>query len=124
MITRFRAPFCLAVVSCLLAGACPSFAAVAGTVFYTVTSSASSGPGSLNDTITQANYKGGDLNIINFNIPSNGSVVEIVLSQTVYVARKTVLNGFTQPGYQGSPLIRINANGNASGIALVGNVAG
>jgi len=124
MIPRFRLPLCHAVISCLLASAGPGFAAVPGTVFYTVTSSASSGAGSLNDTITQANYKGGDLNVINFNIPSKGGVVEIVLSQTLYIARLMVLNGFTQPGYQGSPLIRINANGNASGIALVGNVAG
>jgi hypothetical protein len=124
MIIRFRHLFCLAVIPLLLASACPVVAAVAGTVFYTVTSSASSGPGSLNDTITQANYKGGDLNVINFNIPSNGGVVEIVLSQTLYIARLMVLNGFTQPGYRGSPVIRINANGNPSGIALVGDVAG
>jgi len=124
MTTRFRPHLCLAVISCLLASACPSTAAVPGAVFYSVTSSASSGPGSLNDAVFQANYNGGDVNFINFNIPSNGGVVEIVLSQTLYIARLMILNGFSQAGYQGSPLIRINANGMASGIALVGNVAG
>ena len=124
MTSRFRPHLCLAVILCLLASAWPSTAAVPSAVFYSVTSSASSGPGSLNDAVFQANYNGGDVNFINFNIPSDGGVVEIILSQTLYMARLMILNGFSQPGYQGSPLIRINANGMASGIALVGNVAG
>src|SRR6266853_1926051 len=63
MTTRFRPHLCLAVISCLLASACPSTAAVPGAVFYSVTSSASSGPGSLNDAVFQANYNGGDVNL-------------------------------------------------------------
>lgn len=98
-------------------------APVPGIKTYVVTTKASSGPGSLNEAVFQANYNGGDLNYINFNIPSSGGVVEIVLSDTLYIARPMNLNGFSQPGYSGSPLIRINANGFASAILLTGNVA-
>jgi len=104
--------------------AAPLSGAVPGIKTYVVTNTASSGPGSLNDAVFQANYNGGDFNYINFNIPSSGSVVDITLSDTLYVARPMNLNGISQPGYAGTPLVRINANGVASAIVLTGNVAG
>lgn len=103
--------------------ATPLSSAVPGIKTYVVTNTASSGSGSLNEAVFQANYNGGDLNYINFNIPSSGGVVEIILSDTLYIARPMVLNGVTQPGYAGNPLVRINANGFASAILLAGNVA-
>ncbi len=114
----------LAFASILFLASASANAAVSGSVTYWVTSAASSGPGSLNEAVFQANYHGGDVNFINFNIPSNGGVVEIVLSQPLYIARLMILDGTTQPGYQGAPLVRINGNGMTSGVVLVGNVAG
>ena len=116
MATRAAATLILIFVAAPLSGAVP------GIKTYVVTNTASSGPGSLNDAVFQANYNGGDFNYINFNIPSSGSVVDITLSDTLYVARPMSLNGISQPGYAGTPLVRINANGFASAILLAGNV--
>ncbi|MEY2564902.1 MAG: hypothetical protein QOH88_3095 [Verrucomicrobiota bacterium] len=93
---------------------------------FTVTSNGSSRlvPGTLNWAVFQANYTGADVNYINFNIPSLGGEVDITLSEPLYVARLMILDGTTQPGYSGKPLIRINAAGMDSAIVLAGNVAG
>lgn len=93
-----------------------------------VVTSASSGSSTTEGTliwaIYQANYQGGDINYINFNIPNVTSEVEITLPETIYLARPTIVNGTTQPGYAGHPLIRINCNGFESGFVAVGVVPG
>ena len=76
-----------------------------------VNSAASAGPaavGTLTWAIYQANYQGADLNYINFAIPGVTAEVEIALTETLYLARPTIINATTQPGYAGQPLIRIN----------------
>jgi hypothetical protein len=94
---------------------------------FVVTSTASgssTSEGTLIWAIYQANYQGGDINYVNFNIPNVTSEVEITLPETLYLARPTIVNGATQPGYAGHPLIRINCNRFASGFVTVGVVAG
>jgi hypothetical protein len=94
---------------------------------FVVTSAASAGPavvGTLTWAIYQANYQGGDINYINFNIPRTTDEVEIILTETLYVARPMVIDAATEPGYAGQPLIRINCNGLDSGFNIVGVVPG
>jgi hypothetical protein len=89
---------------------------------FLVTSAESGNPsatGTLIWAIYQANYFGADLNYINFNIPHTTGEIEITLPETLYIARPMVINGATEPGYSGQPLIRINCNQFASGFAIV-----
>ena len=81
-------------------------------------------PNTLTWAIYQANYQGGDINHINFNIPGVTAETEITLTETLYLARPTIIDGTTQPGYAGQPLIRINCNRLDSGFIIVGVVAG
>ncbi len=98
----------------------------ATTKTFTVTSTGSSRAqaGTLNWAIFQANYTGADVNYIRFNIPGLSGPAEIVLSEPLYLARLMILDATSQPGYSGTPLIRVNANGFDSALLLVGNVAG
>ena len=81
--------------------------------------------GSLTWAVYQANYQGADLNKIEFKIPgTSAGEVEIVLAETLYIARPMLIDATTQAGYAGKPLIRINCNRLNSGFHIVGNVAG
>ncbi len=93
---------------------------------FTVTSIGSSREvaGTLNWAVFQANYAGADVNYIFFDIPNVEGTAEIVLSEPLFLARLMILDATTQPGYNGRPIIRINANGFDSALLLVGNVAG
>ena len=89
---------------------------------FVVTSAATGNPtieGTLIWAIYQANYQGGDINYINFNIPRSSGEVEIILPETLYIARPMIINAATEPGYSGQPLIRINCNQFASGFTVV-----
>ena len=80
---------------------------------------------SLTWAVYQANYQGADLNIIEFKVPGTSTAeVEIVLAETLYIARPMIIDATTQANYAGKPLIRINANKLDSAFCLVGNVAG
>ncbi|MBA2270127.1 MAG: hypothetical protein H0W20_05975 [Chthoniobacterales bacterium] len=83
--------------------------------------------GTLTWAVYQANYQGGDINYINFNIPGATGDTEIVLSEPLYIARPTVINAGTQsgnPAYAGLPLIRINCNRFGAGFTVVGAGSG
>ena len=81
--------------------------------------------GSLTWAVYQANYQGADLNKIEFKIPgTSAGEVEIVLTETLYIARPMIIDATTQAGYAGKPLIRINCSKLNSGFHIVGNVAG
>jgi hypothetical protein len=118
--------FCLSIVSAFALWHVTS-AAAATTKSFVVTSAAggnATAVGTLTWAIYQVNYQGGDINYINFNIPRTSGEVEITLTETLYLARPVVINGATEPGYSGQPLIRINCNRLDSGFCLVANVAG
>ena len=92
-----------------------------------VNSAVSAGPmvqGTLTWAIYQANYNGADLNYIHFDIPGTPGEIEILLTETLYIARPMVINGASQPGYAGVPLIRINCNGLNAAFNVVGAVNG
>lgn len=68
---------------------------------FLVTNTASSGPGSLSDTLGNLLY--GSTNTIGFNIPGTG-VRTILLTSALYVPNNTTIDGYTQPGAQPNTL--------------------
>ena len=100
-------------------------AATTKTFLITNTSSDKNVQGSLTWAVYQANYQGADVNKFEFKIPgTSAGEVEIVLAETLYIARPMIIDATTQPGYAGKPLIRINCSKLNSGFHIVGNVAG
>lgn len=86
---------------------------------FTVTNTNDSGTGSLPWAVQQANATPG-ANNVNFNIPGGG-VKTINLSSALTASNPITLDATTQPGYSGTPLIRIHDAGGASyGISLNG----
>lgn len=79
---------------------------------YTVTNTNDGGFGSLRDALTQP-----AADIIEFNIPGAG-VHTITRGVTPYptITRSVTIDGTTQPGYAGVPLIEVNANGDEYGL--------
>lgn len=56
---------------------------------------------------------------IDFNIPGGGNLYQINLTGTLTVNTSVVINGMSQPGYNGQPLIEINGQvNNVAGTAL------
>lgn len=116
--------FCSAALAALFAAApiTPVTAGTSQTFVVTSTGASRDVPGTLTWAVYQANYLGGDINYINFNIPGITGEAQIVLTEPLYIARTMVLNAGTQsgnPAYTGPPLIRINCNLFASGFTVV-----
>lgn len=91
----------------------------------TVTNTNNSGPGSLRQAILSAN--GTSLSdSITFTIGS-GSVQILPTSPLPPIVQPTIIDGSTQPGYGGSPLIEISgssAGNNAQGLYITGSASG
>jgi CSLREA domain-containing protein len=78
-----------------------------GTTF-TVTTTAASGPGSLHDAITAANATPGT-DTIAFNIPDAPFVIQPTdASPLPEITDAVVIDGTTQPGFTGTPLIQLD----------------
>ena len=91
-----------------------------------VTNTNDSGPGSLRNAITTANSHTGFTDTISFNIPGTGAHTISVLSALPSLTEAAIIDGFTQPGYAGSPLIEINgsnAGASVDGLTLTGGSA-
>src|SRR5262245_19588502 len=88
-----------------LALSCPAAAAT-----FPVTTAADSGAGSLRQAVTDANGAGAVPHTITFNIPGSG-VHALALASALPGISVTsgglTIDGTTQPGYAGSPLIAI-----------------
>jgi titin len=92
---------------------------------FTVTSTADSGPGTLRDAIAQVNADPAGPGVITFDVPTNQSPppVQVIrpLSPLPAVSRPVVIDGTTQPGYAGSPLVALDGSGagpSANGLDL------
>jgi hypothetical protein len=85
-------------------------AASAGADTYTVVNTNDTGAGSLRQAITDANAHGGS-NTIVFTIPGSGVHTIDVPTQLPWVTSPVVIDGTTQPGYAGAPLIEIHGEG-------------
>src|SRR5512135_798334 len=93
-------------MACLiLALALTAPAAYANT--YTVTNTNDSGAGSLRQAILDANANAG-ADTITFNIPGSGPFLILPLSLLPPLTGDTTLDGTTQPGYAGTPLIELS----------------
>jgi parallel beta-helix repeat protein len=89
-----------------LAAAVSLLAASLTAATYTVTNTADSGPGSLRQAITDSNGVPGST--VDFNIPGPG--VKSIRPVTALPVVLTLVDGTTQPGYAGSPLIEIDGS--------------
>ena len=92
---------------------------------FTVTTTADAGPGSLREAILAANAQAG-LDSILFAIPGAGPHTISPLSPLPALTGPTVINGTSQPGYAGTPLIEIegsSAGGGAIGLPIQGGAS-
>ncbi|HEU0204685.1 MAG TPA: DUF6701 domain-containing protein, partial [Burkholderiaceae bacterium] len=109
---------CLGLAALLAAPTC----ALATT--YTVTNTNDSGAGSLRAAITSANGSTSSPHTINFNIAGTGVKTINLTSALPSVNRQTTIDGTTQPGYAGTPLIELNgasAGSTTYGLVIYGN---
>lgn len=83
---------------------------------YSVTSTADSGPGSLRQAILNVNADAG-ADSITFNIAGSGVQTISLNSPLPAIANTVTIDGTTQTGYVGTPLIELNGS-NASGAGL------
>jgi titin len=84
---------------------------------FTVTSTGNAGPGTLRDAMIQAEAMPG-LNIIEFNLPP--AAVHTIALATLLPSQEeaVIIDGSTQPGYAGAPVITID------GTAIIGGGSG
>jgi hypothetical protein len=83
---------------------------------YTVTTTTDSGTGSLRQAILNAN-NGTGLNTIAFNIAGIGPFKITPASPLPTITAPVIIDGTTQPGYAGTPLIELSGTGLEAGIS-------
>lgn len=76
---------------------------------FTVTTTSDTGPGSLRQAILDANASPGQ-DTVGFEIPGTSVNVITLSSPLPTVTDPLLIDGTTQPGYAGTPLIEINGN--------------
>lgn len=104
----------------VLMAALATFPLLAGAATYTVTSVADSGVGSLRQAILDANANAG-ADTIAFDLSSTPPLTIRPASPLPTVTSPVVIDGTTQPGFSGSPIIEIDgslAGSGASGLAV------
>ncbi len=74
---------------------------------FEVTTTADSGPGSLRQAILDSNLAVGGTNTIDLDVPGRGVQTIATASPLPTITTPVVLDGTTQPGYSGVPLIAI-----------------
>ncbi|MGH7140512.1 MAG: choice-of-anchor U domain-containing protein, partial [Pirellulales bacterium] len=75
---------------------------------YTVTTTADSGPGSLRQAILNANANPGS--DITFDLPGSGPQTIQLLSPLPAVTANVTIDGSTEPGYSGTPLVVLDGS--------------
>ena len=78
---------------------------------FVVKTTADSGPGSLRQAILDSNIATGGTNTIDFAIPGTGVQTIAPASPLPAITNPVVIDGTTQPGYAGVPLIAIVSQG-------------
>jgi Right handed beta helix region len=98
-----------------------SFVVRASADTFVVTNTNDSGPGSLRQAITDANAhpNGANADAINFNIPGSGVRTVILASALPNVTDPVIIDGWTQPGWNGVPLVELTAQ---TGVTIDGLV--
>ena len=89
---------------------------------YVVTNANDAGVGSFRGAIDSANANPG-LDVITFNIPGGGPQTISLLSALPTITGPVIIDGWTQPGFTGTPIIELNgqsAGANINGLVLTG----
>jgi len=105
-----RRMFCLGCVLALAFGLAPGLTSVVGAVGCVVSTTGDSGTGSLRQAITDANG-GACASPITFAIGMGAQTINVATTLPALTTNVTV-DGSTQPGYSGTPLITLNRTGN------------
>jgi parallel beta-helix repeat protein len=84
---------------------------------FTVTTNADSGPGSLRQAILDANATAG-ADTITFNVGSGPQTIAL-LSALPAITEAVTIDGTTQPGFTGDPIIELNGAAAGAGSGLV-----
>jgi hypothetical protein len=89
---------------------------------FTVINTDDSGPGSLRQVILDSNAATGGTNTIDFQIPEQGVQMIAPASSLPAISNPVLIDGFSQPGYGGTPLIEINGLqvGTGDGLTITG----
>ncbi|HEY6042209.1 MAG TPA: hypothetical protein VIX58_08770, partial [Anaerolineae bacterium] len=99
-------------------------APLAPTLVFAVTNTNDSGPGSLRAAILNVNAASG-ASTINFNIGGSGVHTIKPITMLPTITKPVILDGTSQPGYAGTPLIELDgsilgANSHTNGLTLSG----
>ncbi len=74
---------------------------------FPVTTTADSGPGSLRQAILDSNLATGASNLITFAIPGQGAHSIVLASPLPTISNPLLIDGWSQPGFSGAPLIAL-----------------
>ena len=90
---------------------------------FIVSNTGDSGPGSLRQAIVDSNAATGATNTIDFHISGTGVQTIVPLSSLPAIADPVLVDGFSQPGYSGTPLIELSGSqaGAADGFTITGS---
>jgi hypothetical protein len=90
---------------------------------FLVSNTADGGHGSLRQAILDSNATTGATNTIDFNIAGSGVQTIFPLSPLPAIATSVLIDGFSQPGYSGTPLIEIDGSqaGGGDGLTITGS---
>jgi hypothetical protein len=90
---------------------------------FAVINTDDSGPGSLRQAILDSNAATGQTNTIDFDIPGPGVQTITPASPLPAITQAVLIDGFTQPGYAGTPLIEVSGSqiGGGDGLTITGS---
>ena len=94
----------------------------AGGSTFVVTTTNDGGPGSLREALGFANADGGPADTIRFNIEGTGPFTIRPLSNFDDISQPVIIDGTTQPGYAGTPLIELSGENGAGAGFWIGGV--
>jgi len=80
----------------------------------TVTSTADSGPGTFRQALMDANDSP-DENLVVFNLPEGSSVIHL-LSALPEITSPIIIDGWSQPGFAGQPLVELDGSSSSNAI--------
>ncbi|MFI5454651.1 MAG: FG-GAP-like repeat-containing protein [Isosphaerales bacterium] len=90
---------------------------------FLVSNTGDSGPGSLRQAILDSNNAIGAPNTIDFDISGTGAQTIVPLSSLSAITNPVLIDGFSQSGYIGTPLVEINGSqaGGGDGLTITGS---
>ena len=89
---------------------------------FLVNNTGDSGPGSFRQAILDSDAATGATNTIDFDIPGNGVQTIAPMSPLPTITNPVLIDGFSQPGYAGTPLIELSGSnaGGGDGLTITG----